>query len=49
MEDEERTHHDAYFQKELESLKASVALFASLLEQALVNAFSEGSSNKHVT
>jgi hypothetical protein len=41
MEDEERTHHDAYFYEELESLKTSVA---RLLEQALKNAFSESPS-----
>ena len=45
MEDEERAHHDAYFQEELESLKASVACFTSLLEQTLKNSSGEGPSN----
>jgi hypothetical protein len=39
MEDEERAHHDAHFQEELESLKASVARLTSLrkhLEMSLV-------------
>jgi len=49
MEDVVRAHRDAYFQEKLESLKASMTLFASLLEQALINTFSEGPSNKHVT
>jgi len=49
MEDEERAHHHAYFQEELESLKANMAIFASLLEQALINTFSEGPSNRHAT
>ena len=46
MEDEERVHRDAHFQKELESLKASMAHLASLLEQTLTNAYGEGSSNQ---
>jgi hypothetical protein len=45
MKDEERAHRDVHFQKELESLKASVARLTSLLEQTLRNAFSEGPSN----
>jgi len=45
MEDEERAHHDAHFQEELESLKASVARLTSLLEQTLRNASGEGPSN----
>jgi hypothetical protein len=32
MEDKERTHCDAYFQEELESLKTSVTRLTSLLE-----------------
>jgi hypothetical protein len=44
MEDEERTHHYAYFYEELESLKTSVARLISLLEQALKNAFGESPS-----
>jgi len=35
MKDEEHAHRDAHFQEQLESLKASVARIASLLEQAL--------------
>jgi len=46
MEDEKRAHHDAHFQEELESLKASVAHLTSLLEQTLRNASSEGPSNQ---
>ena len=46
MEGEERAHLDAHFQEELESLKASVAWLASLLEQTLRNAFGEGPSNR---
>jgi len=41
MEDEER----AYFQEELESLKASVTRLTSLLEQTLRNVSSEGPYN----
>jgi hypothetical protein len=46
MEDEKRAHHDAHFQEELESLKASVARLTSLLEQTLRKASSEGPSNQ---
>jgi hypothetical protein len=49
MEDEERTHCDAHFQEELESLKTSVARLISLLEQTLRNTFGEGPSNNPVT
>jgi hypothetical protein len=35
MKDEERAHHDTYFQEELESLKTSMARLTSLLEQKL--------------
>lgn len=48
MKDEEHAHRDAHFQEQLESLKASVARIASLLEQALKNISSEGPSNRHV-
>ena len=46
MENEERAHHDAHFQEELDSLKASVASLTSLLEQALRNASGEGPSTR---
>jgi hypothetical protein len=46
MEGEERAHRDTHFQKELESLKASVARLTSLFEQTLRNASSEGPSNR---
>jgi hypothetical protein len=49
MKDEERAHHDAYFQEELESLKTSVARLTSLLEQILRNTSGEGLSNQPVT
>jgi len=49
MKDEERAHHDAYFQEELESLKTSVACLTSLLKQTLRNTSSEGPSNQPVT
>jgi hypothetical protein len=46
MEDEERAHRDAYFQEELESLKAIVTHLTSLLEQTLRNTSSEGPSKR---
>ena len=46
MEGEERAHRDTHFQKELESLKASVARLTSLLEKTLRNASGEGPSNR---
>jgi hypothetical protein len=49
MKDEERSHHDTYFQEELNSLKVSVARIASVLEQALRNAYDESPSNRPVT
>jgi hypothetical protein len=49
MKDEERSHHDTYFQEELNSLKVSVARIASVLEQALRNAYGESPSNRLVT
>jgi hypothetical protein len=49
MEDEESTHCDAYFQEELESLKASVARLISFLKQTSRNASSEGSSERPTT
>ena len=48
MEEEECAHRDANFQKELESLKARVALITNLLEQTLRNAFWEGPSNQPI-
>jgi len=49
MEDKEHAHRDAHFQEELDSLKASMAHIASLLEQVLRNALSKGPSNRPVT
>jgi hypothetical protein len=49
MEDEECAYRDAHFQKELESLKTSVACLTSLLEQILGNTFGEGPPNRPVT
>ena len=49
MQDEERAHHDAHFQQELDSLKASVANLTSLLEQVLRNASGEGPSTRPAT
>jgi len=49
MEDEECAHCDAHFQKELESLKISVARLTSLLEQTLRNTYGVGPSNRLVT
>jgi hypothetical protein len=46
MEGEERVYHDAHFQEELESLKASVARLTSLLEQTFRNASGESPSNR---
>jgi len=48
MEEEECAHRDANFQKELESLKARVALVTNLLKQTLRNAFWEGPSNQPI-
>jgi len=45
MKGEEHAHRDAYFQEELESLKASVARLTSLLEQTHRNTSGEGPSN----
>jgi len=49
IKDEERDHHNAYFQEELNSLKVSVVYITSVLEQALKNASGEGSSNQPAT
>ena len=46
MGNEEHAYHDAHFQEELNSLKASVTCLVSLLEQALRNAFDEGPSTR---
>jgi hypothetical protein len=48
MKNEERSHHNSYFQKELDSLKINRAHVISLLEHTLKNIFGEGSSNRSV-
>jgi hypothetical protein len=45
MKNEERTHRNSYFQKELDSLKINRAHVISLLEHMLKNIFGEGLSN----
>ena len=48
MGDEECVHRDAHIQEELDSLKASMARFASLLELTLRDASGEGPSTSSV-
>jgi hypothetical protein len=45
MKNKECAHYDAYFQEDLDSLKASMTRIASLLEQALRNVSGESPSN----
>jgi len=49
MENEERAHHDAYFQEELDSLKMNMAHITSLLKQTLTNISGEGPWNQLMT
>jgi oligoendopeptidase F len=42
MEDEERAHRDTHFQEELESLKANMTRFTSLLNQTCGNVSGKG-------
>jgi hypothetical protein len=45
MKNEERTHRNAHFQKELDSLRINKAHVISLLEHTLKNIFGKGLSN----
>ena len=44
MENEERAHLEAHYQRELENMKDDIARLTSLLEQALVFKSREGTS-----
>ena len=46
MENEERAHLEAHYQKELESMKNDITRLTSLLEQALVSKFGEDTSTQ---
>ena len=46
MENEERAHLEAHYQRELENMKDDIARLTSLLEQALVSRFGEGTSTQ---
>jgi hypothetical protein len=49
MEEKERAHRDAYFQREMDFLKLNMAHITSLLEQTLKNISGEGPSNWPIT
>jgi len=49
MKDEERAHHDAHFQEELDSLKVSMICITSMLEQTFKNVSNDGPSNRFMT
>ena len=46
MENEERAHLEAYYQRELENMKNDIARLTSLLEQAIVSKSGEGTSTQ---
>ncbi|KAJ6932237.1 hypothetical protein NC651_007835 [Populus alba x Populus x berolinensis] len=46
MENEERAHLEAHYQRELENMKNDIARLTSLLEQALVSKSGEGTSTQ---
>ena len=46
MENEERAHLEAHYQKELENMKDDIARLTSLLEQALVFKSKKGTSTQ---
>ena len=48
MENEERAHLEAHYQRELENMKNDIARLTSLLEQALVSKSGEDTSTQPV-